>query len=267
MTRFYNQRNQKLWNHTSKQQEAWLIGYLLASDPGQDESLPLLDGAFQAGLDVLELGVPSQNPFLDGDVIQRGHKRVLDQDLQGDWLFDLLGKVRKKVEKPIWAMGYQAELLSRGFYLQLAANGLIDGFVLPDCDQRGLRKIENEVIPYGVDVIRLVHQDMTDQEIATICQGATIVYAQSYPGKTGKIGARLAETRGFYQRIRAYTDALIILGFGIRTPQMVKQVFANGFQGAVVGSVLVELVEKRQYDDLYQLISRMKQQTFAREKG
>lgn len=266
MNAFYNRRNQQLWEHTSKQQESWLIGYLLAGDPAKEESLQLLQTACQAGLDVLELGVPSRDPFLDGDVIRRGHQRVMREEKLMPWLVDFLIKARKKVENPIWAMGYYTEIISNGLYRQLAAQRLMDGLLVPDCDEQNLRKIEKEVAPDGIDVIRFVHQEMSEKEMAAVCHDAKMIYAQSYPGTTGRIGAPFEDISHYYQRIRAHTNAFIMLGFGIRSPKMVKQVVASGFQGAVVGSVLVDYVERRQYGNLYRLISQMKRQTIKKEK-
>ena len=51
------------------QRRAALVGHLTALDPGREQSLARLRAAVEAGVDVLELGVPFSDPTADGPVV------------------------------------------------------------------------------------------------------------------------------------------------------------------------------------------------------
>lgn len=260
--RFRSERNQAHWEKTVAREAAWLIGYLLAGDPDRPQSLELITRSLAAGLDVLELGVPSPRPHLDGDIIQRGHMRARRQLSQQEELLHYWQEVRTRVDRPIWAMGYQAELVLTGLYRQLADRELIDAVIIPDCNPAELAELDHDLEDTQVDVVRLVNSAMTDDELARICASASLIYAQSYPGKTGAtIEGTTHVGQQLYARIRQHTSAFVMLGFGLRTPEMVGAAVENGYQGAVVGSVLVEQVEAKQEQKLYELIAQMKQHT------
>ena len=128
---FYSERNKRVWEQTREQQEALLIGYLIAGDPNAAQSLKIIENAMLAGLDILELGIPSKNPYLDGPIIQSGHARV-DQNL-AQWFIPFCRKLRRHLRKPIWIMSYKADLFQSNLYEQLVSERLIDALLVPDC--------------------------------------------------------------------------------------------------------------------------------------
>lgn len=70
--------NVEAYRSAQERGEALLVGYLVAGDPTIEESLEMIQASAQAGIDIIELGVPSPDPFIDGEVIKRAHKRALD---------------------------------------------------------------------------------------------------------------------------------------------------------------------------------------------
>ncbi|HSQ40672.1 MAG TPA: tryptophan synthase subunit alpha, partial [Fibrobacteraceae bacterium] len=60
-----------------QKKEKALIAYLTAGDPDYDTSLGILKTACDAGVDVLELGMPFSDPTADGPVIQEASLRAL----------------------------------------------------------------------------------------------------------------------------------------------------------------------------------------------
>lgn len=241
-----------------QQQEALLIGYLIAGDPTIPKSLKIIENSFLAGLDILELGIPSRNPYMDGPIIQNGHARV---NLMVDDLLMLLRNMRQQVQKPIWAMGYKADLFQSNFYKQLASEQLVDALLVPDCSYEESYEMAREVGDYGVDVVQFIQPTMSDHQMSAIAKYASIIYAQTYVGTTGANPATLNELPIFYKRIRRHTQAMIVAGFGLKTPDKVRTVVKSHFDGAVVGSALVECCADENQDRLFQLISKLKRAT------
>jgi tryptophan synthase alpha chain len=48
-----------------------LLGYLPAAWPSESGFRECVEAAFLAGLDILEVGLPAEDPFMDGDVIRK----------------------------------------------------------------------------------------------------------------------------------------------------------------------------------------------------
>lgn len=269
MSPWNNSRNHQIWQQSQQQQESLLIGFMIAGDPSPTESLQIIDQAFVAGLDIIELGIPSQHPKLDGEIIQRGHARVLETQPDMEWIVDYCSRLRKQVDQPIWVMGYREDLYQTGLYQILAKQGLLDALLIPDCSLTEQKELDKALAPYEVDVARFVDHSLSDDEMREICQNAFLIYAQSYPGKTGRMNVDPHDLSKLYQRISEQTTtAFQMVGFGIGSPEKVKIAVEIGFQGVVVGSALVAQIEQRAYHSLYRLISEMKKETKNRkEKG
>ncbi|HEY6538532.1 MAG TPA: tryptophan synthase subunit alpha, partial [Candidatus Dormibacteraeota bacterium] len=60
-----------------EQGRAALIGYLVAGDPDLKTSELVIRAVVEAGLDVLELGIPYSDPIADGPTIAAGGQRAL----------------------------------------------------------------------------------------------------------------------------------------------------------------------------------------------
>ena len=53
-----------------------LVAYLVAGDPDLDSTLELMHGFVNAGVDILEVGVPFTDPIAEGPIIQAAHDRA-----------------------------------------------------------------------------------------------------------------------------------------------------------------------------------------------
>lgn len=257
-----SQRNRIKWNQNKNRNEAMLIGYFMACDPEVSTSLDVIRKAVAAGVDILEIGVPSPNPFLDGEVIQRAHRRVLQSNEPiTQLLVDFLKRLRQDVDVPIWVMGYEQDLLRKELYLQLARQQLMDGLVLPNSSNDVLKQLGESLKKNGVDVIRFVDSQMNDKELKENMEGATIIYAQLYKGTTGSRLENTGHLKSFHKKISQMTDAIVVAGFGIRNAAITQSVVEAGYDGVVVGTAFVSKMERKEMDSLFQLISEMKRMT------
>ncbi|MDA9950925.1 tryptophan synthase subunit alpha, partial [Luminiphilus sp.] len=50
-----------------------VIPYLVAGDPNEGLTVPLMHSLVEAGADVIEVGVPFSDPMSEGPTIQKGH--------------------------------------------------------------------------------------------------------------------------------------------------------------------------------------------------
>lgn len=260
-------RNRAAWDAAKQKQEALLIGYIVGGDPDLERSLELCSEVVAAGVDIVEIGVPSRFPVFDGEVIRRGHKRALAHDYIREEALprEYWARLREAVDTPIWAMGYQRDLIETGLYMEMAQNGWIDGLVLPELsvsEHRGIEEQFAQLGDIGVDVVRFIHSGMDEEELELTVTGATIIYAQTYSGATGDPLVQLGDDlETLCRRARRFSGAMIVAGFGLRDSGRVRTAVDSGFDGAVVGSALVARCEHGEMDSLYRLIADMKLET------
>ena len=211
------------------------IGYLLAGFPEKDGFYDLLSDCEIEGLDVFEIGFPSENPVADGDVIRKAHSLV-DLSIQRD--LDYWKKIRASINAPIWIMAYKKDLIDSGFYKLLAQNGLADAFVIPDTSFEHRLALLNELGPLGVDVLGFVTPDMSKEEQDACFEAFPLIYQQLYSGPTGMS----VETQGYeeiLQRAKKYETLKIFAGFGIHTAQRAEQLLNSGFDGVIIGTAMM----------------------------
>jgi tryptophan synthase alpha chain len=73
-----------------------MVAYLVAGDPDLESTLELMHGFVNAGVDILEIGVPFTDPIAEGPIIQAAHDRALKNDTSLNKIFELVEEFRKK---------------------------------------------------------------------------------------------------------------------------------------------------------------------------
>ncbi|WP_240035165.1 tryptophan synthase subunit alpha [Neobacillus notoginsengisoli] len=241
------------------QKQTFLAGYFVAGDPGVTESIQYMKAAVREGLDVIEVGIPSGNPFLEGEVISRAHGRIIsDFETEQDTL-DFLAALRKEVEVPIWIMGYSNDVVKSGLYKDIFAQNLADCFIIPDLPLQEALELKREL---PGRLIPVINDGMADTEITQYVDGCPVVYCQIYRGKTGSVIPDFSSLPTFRARMRKITDAALMAGFGIKSARDVGQVLGAGFDGVVVGSQIVRLIEKNNqtsYNAFIRVLASMKE--------
>src|SRR6202142_543927 len=91
-----------------------LVVYLTAGDPTLEATGELLRALDQAGVDVIELGVPFSDPLADGPVIQRASERALRSGTTLRKILELLPVWRQTVQAPIILFSYFNPILQFG---------------------------------------------------------------------------------------------------------------------------------------------------------
>lgn len=221
-------------NNCIAQKRKMLVGYLLAGYPDLEGFFEVL-AASREGIDILEIGYPSQNPYADGSVIQEAHGRVC---LESARSMDYWKRVRAATDSPIWIMAYRKDFVDSGAYLELAKAHVMDAVVLPDTDEDKLNCLAEELKPYRVDIVRIVNPEMDASQLTRRLQACQLVYEQLYVGKTGD-SHHEEHYRDMLAFSKQFTNVTTFAGFGISTPEKVQEVLENGFDGAIIGTELI----------------------------
>ena len=260
------------------QQHPGLVVYLTAGDTGLspnrqinangvDLSLTrnIALAAIDAGADVIELGVPYSDPLGDGPVIQRASERAL---ARGTRLKDVLGlaaEIRSARPKAgLVIFSYLNPILRFGLapFADEAAKAGVDGVLLIDMIVEEAAEYIAEMDRVNLAPIFLAAPTSPDERLQAIAAHSKgFIYAISRTGITGKQKNLTADAAALVERIRRWTKLPVAVGFGISNEDHVAEV-AKFADAAVIGSAIVELIEKSTEDQAPGAVARFIQGLF-----
>ncbi len=218
------------------------VAYVMAGDPDYDTSLEIVKGLPDAGVDIIELGLPFTDPMADGETIQLAGQRALAGGMTLEKTLNLARSFREGDDTtPIVMMGYYNPIYSRGVarFLEDAKSAGIDGLIVVDLPPEEDAELCIPAQEAGLNFIRLATPTTDDRRLPKVLTNTSgFVYYVSITGITGAAEAEASDVSPEVARIKAKTDLPVIVGFGIKTPQA-SQAIASVADGAVVGSAIV----------------------------
>ncbi len=230
---------------------AALIGYLPVGYPDLPRSIEAMTTMVDAGVDIVEVGVPYSDPLMDGPVIQhaaelalRGGSRVAD-------VFTATAAVHA-AGAPALVMTYWNLVLRRGVGAFAAdlAHGAGSGLITPDLIPEEAGAWIEASDEHGLDRVFLVAPSSTPERLLTAtsaCRG--FVYAASTMGVTGTRDTVGSSAEDLVARTRAVTDLPVCVGLGVSHGGQAADV-ARFADGVIVGSALVRaLTDAPTHDD------------------
>ena len=231
-----------------------LVTYITAGDPDLGRTEGILLALDRAGADVLEVGVPFSDPLADGPVIQRATERALASGTTLRGVLAMVGRLRGKLRAPIVLFSYANPILRFGEerFADLARDAGVEGVLVLDLPIEEAGDFRVALGSRGIDTILLLSPTTTDGRLRqAVALGSGFLYAISRLGVTGAREAVADGAEEMVRRIRAVTSLPVALGFGISTPEHVREV-GRWADAAVVGSGLVKIIaDAGASDDLY----------------
>ncbi|HEY0355455.1 MAG TPA: tryptophan synthase subunit alpha, partial [Flavisolibacter sp.] len=108
--------------------------YCTAGYPKLDDTLDVMKCLQDAGVDIIELGMPYSDPLADGPVIQESSALALKNGMTIPVLFRQLENFRNVISIPVILMGYLNPIMQYGFekFCEKASEVGIDGLIIPD---------------------------------------------------------------------------------------------------------------------------------------
>ena len=222
-----------------------LVAYLVAGDPDLDSTLELMHGFVDAGVDILEVGVPFTDPIAEGPIIQAAHDRALKNNISLTDIFTLIKKFREKdTDTPIILMGYINTFLASIKALQESHTFGSDAVLIVDIPG------ENDLKNIGIKntnlaSISLIAPTTSKDRISKICNNSSgFIYYVTLRGVTGSSHLNISEAESNINYIRSQTSLPIFAGFGIKTADDASNL-SKISDGVVIGSSLVEMIHNQ----------------------
>ena len=222
------------------------IVYIGAGDPNLAATRELALAFDQAGVDILELGVPFSDPLADGLVNQLAAQRGLDSGTTPPKVLETVAAIRRDSQIPIVLYIYFNLIHRVGMkkFIAAAAKAGVDGLLVLDLPPEESDSYEALMKKAGLCHIYLVAPTTPEDRMESIVKrGSGFIYYVSREGVTGmqkQVAANLAQQ---VAKIRAHTKLPVAVGFGISTPEQARTV-ASVADAVVVGSTVVNQVAK-----------------------
>ena len=220
------------------------IVYIGAGDPNLAATRQLALAFDQAGVDILELGVPFSDPLADGLVNQLAAQRGLESGTTPPKLLETVAAIRQQSQISIVLYLYFNLIHRVGLerFITDAAKAGVDGLLVLDLPPEESETYEALMRAAGLCNIYLVAPTTPGGRIDVIVKrGTGFIYYISRIGVTGmqtEVASDLAEQ---VAKIRAHTKLPVAVGFGVSNPEQAKLV-AQAADGVVVGSAVVNQI-------------------------
>lgn len=224
------------------QQRKGFVAYITAGDPNLEQTLENVLLLEQAGVHVVELGIPFSDPLADGRVNQESAMRALESGTTIKGIFDMVSELRQRSSIPIMCYCYMNLLFAPGFErtVKQAARAGIDGMLILDLPAEESAAYAAILHANHLNYITLITPTTPQERIAQIvCHGSGFVYAVSRTGVTGVQSSLATDADQLLRRAARVTDLPLALGFGISTPDQAAAAACHA-DAVVVGSALVQ---------------------------
>lgn len=219
---------------------AALIGYLPLGFPDVERSTEAVLTLVEAGVDIVELGLPYTDPVMDGPTVQQ----AVDVSLRaGTRVRDVFGVVEAVAATgtPTLVMTYWNPVLRYGaasFARDLAAAGgagLITPDLIPDEGADWIAAADE----HDLDKVFLVAPSSTPARLASTAGASRgFVYAASTMGVTGERATVGSRAEQLVADTREAGAELVCVGLGVSRPEQAAEV-AGYADGVIVGSAFV----------------------------
>lgn len=219
---------------------AALVGYLPAGFPSYDGCVTALTAMVEAGVDIVEVGLPYSDPVIDGPVIQAAADVALHNKTRTT---DVLRTVEAVAATGagVVVMTYWNPVLRYGvdaFARDLAAAGGA-GLITPDLIPEEADEWMAASEAHDLERVFLVAPSSSDDRIARTVQACRgWIYAASTMGVTGARSATSAVAPGLVERVRAAGALPVGVGLGVSNGEQAAEV-ASYADGVIVGSAFV----------------------------
>jgi tryptophan synthase alpha chain len=219
---------------------AALVGYLPAGYPTESGAVDAIRAMVDAGVDIVEIGLPYSDPLMDGPTIQR----AVEAALRG-------GVTTAAVLRTVEAVAANGVATAVMTYWNPVEHYGVDAFARDFAAAGGAGVITPDLLPEEagawlaavdaakVDPVFLVAPSSTDDRIAAtarVCRG--FMYAASTMGVTGARDAVSDRAADLVTRARTLTDIPIGVGLGVSSGAQAAEV-ASYADAVIVGSALV----------------------------
>lgn len=240
-------RIEKTFNILKKEKKKAFVSFVMGGDPDFDKSLRIIKGLPDAGVDLIEIGIPFTDPMADGPSIQLAGQRALASGMTLKGMFELVKEFRKANRiTPIVFMGYFNPIMAMGIdkFLSNCKKVGVDGLIIVDLPPEEDKELCIPAKEAGLNFIRLATPTSDKKRLGKLLQNTSgFIYYVSITGITGAATPQANQIQSQITQMKDRTSLPICVGFGVKTPETAKEI-AKVADGVVVGSAIVNKISE-----------------------
>ena len=234
------------FNKCKKEKRPALLTYTVAGDYTKKKSLEILKKISESA-DIVELGLPFNNPVADGGEIQNSTFRSLKNGMKTKDIFQIIKSYKKfNLAKPLIIMTYYNPILQYGekkFLKECKKNG-VDGLIVVDLPHPENRIFAKECKKSLIDFVQLLSPTTTKERLIKIKRDShnMCYYISSLSTTGGKFKTSPKKIFNSYKNVKKiYNNKNLVIGFGI-TEKTIS--YFKKTDGVVVGSLICKEITK-----------------------
>lgn len=236
--------------------------YFTAGFPNLNDTVSILTQLQDAGVDMIELGLPFSDPLADGPTIQESSTQALKNGMTTDTLFNQLKDVRKHIHVPLIVMGYFNPMMQYGVerFCQKCQEVGIDGLIIPDLPVDVYHEQYQELFQqYGLLNMFLITPQTPEERIRYIDKVSEgFIYMVSSAATTGAQSSFGDTQTEYFKRIGAMNlNAKLLVGFGISNAETYQAATAHS-KGAIIGSAFIKHLEANGADSVASFVTQIR---------
>lgn len=221
--------------------------YFTAGHPELNDTVDIIRCLDDAGVDLVEIGMPYSDPMADGETIQNSSQIALKNGMNLATLMAQVTEVRKHTQIPLIIMGYYNQMMQYGEerFLKTAHEAGVDGLIIPDLPMYVYEEKYKALFEqYGMTMSFLITPETSDERVRQadhLSDGFLYVVSKSsITGSASDISSSQETYFNHINSMKLQTPRLI--GFGIHDKQTYDTACAHA-NGAIIGSAFIRALE------------------------
>lgn len=250
------QQLEKTFEQLETKGDKAFIAYMMAGDGGLDKLLEQINTLEDAGVDLIEIGIPFSDPAADGPVIQLAGQRALDAGTSLRKILLKLEEIKDDINVPYVFMTYYNPVFSYGLeeFARDSKRANVSGVIIPDVPLDEEVEIKEALRESDIAIIRLATLTTTDDRLEKILDGAEgFIYAVTVNGITGGNEGYSNDVYDNLKRIKSKSKIPVCAGFGISNKEMAT-LLGEHCDGVIVGSKIVQLFHDGESEKIQALV-------------
>ncbi|MBB6455124.1 tryptophan synthase alpha chain [Salirhabdus euzebyi] len=255
------QRLDAAFQRVAEAGEKAFVPYIMAGDGGLDTLKEKILFLQEAGVTAIELGIPFSDPVADGPTIQEAGKRALAKGTSLKGVLQYLTEIKGDFSVPILLMTYINPVFKYGLenFVEDAQQAGVSGMIIPDLPIEQSDLIAPLMKKKDIALIQLATLTSPEERLKKIAsESEGFLYAVTVNGITGA-RSKVNENLDMYlKRIKQYSKTPVLAGFGISTPEQVKEI-GSTCDGVIVGSKIISLWDAGELEAIKALVQAAKE--------
>ena len=258
-------RIDKIFKNLKSANKKAFISFTTAGFPEEDTSLEIIKSIADSGAHIHEISFPHAEAQADGPIIQLANIESIKNGINFNKVINIAKEARKyNQEIGLVMMGYLNNIFVYGIEkFAKEVSGIIDAVICVDlpADVIEENELKEALKKENIALIKLITPTTSDDRIKKLVADAEgFIYSVNVAGITGVKSAEIDKVNAQISRIKKYTDLPVVSGFGIKTPEDVKNFSKSNADGIVVGSAIVEKIQEvsKKSDDKHNIAKFIK---------